>query len=217
MDLTGLGALSGIGQAVSDRKTIANNFDTFLQLLTTQLQNQNPLDPLDTNEFTNQLVQFSGVEQSIKTNENLEAILRLSVANTATAAVSYIGKTISASGTSAELSNGRATWTYTADRAAGNVTVTVRDSSDTIVFSQQGAIGAGTGTFVWDGVKDDGSRAPDGDYTISMAAFDDAGQVVPVKTSVGGIVDSIDLAGEEPVLIIGSQRINLSTVQFISQ
>ena len=72
--VSGTSATSGSGLANS-RKTIADNFDTFLQLLTTQLKNQNPLDPLDTNQFTAQLVQFSGVEQQLKTNEFLEALL----------------------------------------------------------------------------------------------------------------------------------------------
>ncbi len=93
----GSGALSG------SRTTIAQNFDTFLQILTTQLKNQNPLDPLDTNQFTAQLVQFTGVEQQLKTNEFLETLM-LSSQNTAKSdAVSYIGKEVTSSGKTGEL------------------------------------------------------------------------------------------------------------------
>src|SRR6188474_2303331 len=88
------------------RATIAGNFDTFLQLLTTQLKNQNPLDPLDTNQFTQQLVQFSSVEQQLKTNEFLSSLVQANANSINSNAVSYIGKTISASGTRSELANG---------------------------------------------------------------------------------------------------------------
>src|SRR6476620_1092951 len=84
---------------------IANNFDQFLSLLTTQLKNQSPLDPLDTNQFTAQLVQFAGVEQQLKTNETLTSLLGLNSANTATAAVGFIGSTITADGATTRLSN----------------------------------------------------------------------------------------------------------------
>ena len=99
-------AIDGIGSSTStntsitgSRSGIADNFDTFLQLLTTQLRNQNPLDPLDTNAFTQQLVQFSSVEQQLKTNEFLSALVQANANSVNTNAVNYIGKTISASGT----------------------------------------------------------------------------------------------------------------------
>ena len=146
MELSGLGALSGIGTAVSDRKTIAGNFDTFLQLLTTQLKNQSPLDPLDTNEFTNQLVQFSSVEQAIKTNEQLELLTRLSAANMATAAVSYIGKTITADGSTSELKNGEATWIYKVENDAPKSTLIVRGETGKTVSAQEASLQAGNNT-----------------------------------------------------------------------
>ena len=215
MDLSGLSALANIGQAVTDRRSIADNFDTFLQLLTTQLQNQNPLDPLDTNEFTNQLVQFSSVEQSIKTNENLEVMVRLALANTATNAVGYIGKTIQAEGTVASLSNGNASWKYTTSAAAPDSTISIRNSAGSVVYSVKQSLNAGTNTFTWDGRDSSGNTLPDDDYQISINAKDANGQTVAVKTTVGGVIDSVDLSGDEPVLIMGSTRINLSSVKYI--
>ena len=215
MDLNGLGALANIGQALTDRRSIADNFDTFLQILTTQLQNQNPLDPLDTNEFTQQLVQFSGVEQSIKTNENLEVMVRLALANTATNAVGYIGKTIEAEGATANLSNGKASWKYTASAAAPDSTISIRDSAGKVVYSAKQSLTSGSSTFNWDGRDTSGNVLADGKYTINIAGKDDKGQSVSVKTTVGGVIDSVDLSGDEPVLIMGSSRINLSSVRFI--
>src|SRR3954447_12628807 len=100
----------------SDAGTLASNFTTFLTLLTTQLKNQNPLEPLDTNQFTAQLVQFTGVEQQLKTNEFLETLM-LAGQNTAKSdAVSYIGKQVTASGKTGELTNEKAVfWDYNAE------------------------------------------------------------------------------------------------------
>src|SRR6187402_3815488 len=103
MAVTGVSGSSNASQMASSRSTIADNFDTFLNILTTQLKNQNPLDPLDTNQFTQQLVQFTGVEQQLKTNEFLEAMMLANQNSGNSNAVGYIGKTITASGVKSEL------------------------------------------------------------------------------------------------------------------
>src|SRR5713101_4768045 len=106
------GATSGAA-AVSgalDNTMIASNFTTFLQLLTTQLKNQNPLDPLDTNQFTQQLVQFAQVEQQMKSNDQLSTLVSLEKTAQATTALAYVGSTVVVDGSTAPLANGRATW-----------------------------------------------------------------------------------------------------------
>ena len=90
--------------------TLAGNFQTFLTLLTTQLQNQNPLDPLDTNQFTQQLVQFAGVEQQLKTNDQLTSLVALQQTAQATQALDFVGKTAVVDGSTAALTNASATW-----------------------------------------------------------------------------------------------------------
>src|SRR5215470_14788285 len=80
------------GQAADAQKTLSSNFDTFLTLLTTQLQNQDPLQPMDSNQFTQQLVEFSQVEQQINSNKNLESLISLTKYQTNQSAVSYLGK-----------------------------------------------------------------------------------------------------------------------------
>src|SRR5688572_1348551 len=110
-------AVDGIGSSTSglatSRQSIASNFDTFLSLLTTQLQNQNPLDPLDTNQFTQQLVSFTGVEQQLRTNEFLESLLSLSKVGTDVTALGFVGMNVTAQGTTTELRDGLAVWYLT--------------------------------------------------------------------------------------------------------
>src|SRR5215204_7359614 len=103
-------------KTASDKTTgIADNFQTFLTLLTTQLQHQNPLDPLDTNQFTQQLVQFAGVEQQLKSNEQLKALVEIEKSAQATQALIYVGHTVAVDGSSANF-DGSATWNLVADK-----------------------------------------------------------------------------------------------------
>src|SRR5437588_2979972 len=94
-----------------DKNTLAGNFQTFLTLLTTQLKNQNPLDPLDTNQFTQQLVQFAGVEQQINMNTQLQSLVSLQQTAQNSQALGFVGKTVTVKGTTAPLTNGQAQWT----------------------------------------------------------------------------------------------------------
>jgi flagellar basal-body rod modification protein FlgD len=213
-----VGGVSGVGNSVlqGSRNTIAENFDTFLQLLTTQLKNQNPLDPLDTNEFTQQLVQFTSVEQQLKTNEFLEAMLTAQTTAASNQAVSYIGKMVTASGAKAELADGEAHWQFYLDDAATAVNVTVRDANGNIVYKETGALPAGASQFTWDGIGNQGETYPEGAYSITVEARNEAGGLVPVRTEIGGMVTAVDLTGSEPVLIVGNSRINLSMVTSVT-
>src|SRR5450759_3941284 len=106
------------GSGVVDNTMIASNFTTFLQLLTTQLKNQNPLDPLDTNQFTQQLVQFAQVEQQMKSNDQLSTLVALDKAAQSTTALAYVGSTVVVDGSTAPLSNGSASWTLNTSKPA---------------------------------------------------------------------------------------------------
>lgn len=214
-------AISAVGSAAnstltSSRNTIADNFDTFLNLLTTQLRNQNPLDPLDTNQFTSQMVQFTSVEQQLKTNEFLEALVLSNLNNTYTESVSFIGKQVTANGAATELSEGDATWTYTAQRDAPNTVITIRDLNGNTVFTDTANFNLGTGQYHWDGHDNNGNQLPDGTYSITIDARDDNGYI-PVSTQTTGIVEAVDLSGVEPTLIIGDSRIPMSSITSVSQ
>src|SRR5258708_22542200 len=90
-------------KTTTDTTTLAGNFSTFLTLLTTQLKNQNPLEPLDTNQFTQQLVQFAGVEQQINMNSQLTTLVGLQKATQTTSAMSFLGATATVDGTTSKL------------------------------------------------------------------------------------------------------------------
>ena len=211
MTVSGVGTSSPSSSSVIDHTTIASNFDTFLQLLTTQLKNQNPLDPLDTNQFTEQLVQFSGVEQQLKTNDFLSSLVSANANTTNSNAVGYIGKTVTASGTRSELVNGQAQWQFNVKDAA-TVTVNIKDANGNTVYSEKGTMQAGTGTFTWDGLDNQGNVQSPGTYTISMQAVNAEGKSVNVSTETTGVVTGVDFTGSEPVLLVGKARLNLSGV-----
>ncbi len=202
---------SGGGNATE----IASNFTQFLTLLTTQLKNQNPLDPMDTNQFTQQLVQFAGVEQQLKTNDRLDSILTASQSASSASATSYIGKTVTADGSTSQLSNGAASWTLTPARAASKAVITVLDSKNNVVATQTTSLTAGSQTYTWNGKNSAGMTSADGNYSIKVSATDATGSSVSVDTSLTGTVDEVDLSGTTPVLMIGAQKVPLSSVQTI--
>src|SRR3954451_11414149 len=103
---------SGASLTSTAGSTLAGNFQTFLTLLTTQLKNQNPLDPLDTNQFTQQLVQFAGVEQQLKSNDQLSTLVSLQQTAQGTAALNFVGKSVAVDGQTAAMTNSKASWVY---------------------------------------------------------------------------------------------------------
>ncbi|GEP08682.1 flagellar hook assembly protein FlgD [Methylobacterium gnaphalii] len=207
---------SSSAAAGASTQAIAGNFQQFLTLLTTQLQNQNPLDPMDTNQFTQQLVQFAGVEQQLKTNDRLDSILTNAKASASATASSFIGKTITADGTKSTLSDGDATWTLTPARAATKATITISDANGNVVATQSTTLAAGPQSYSWDGRGSSGFTQADGTYSIKVDASDATGATVAVSTSVTGTVDSVDLSGSEPVLSVGTAKLPLSSVKNLS-
>src|SRR5690348_17354790 len=143
-----------------DDSTIAGNFTTFLQLLTTQLQNQNPLDPLDTNQFTAQLVQFAQVEQQLKSNDQLATLVSLQQTAQNTAALNFVGETVGVSGATAPLSNGQAVWNLKVPKPASG-TISISSATGQLVFSGSYSMDAGTQPFTWDGKDASGLQWPD--------------------------------------------------------
>jgi flagellar basal-body rod modification protein FlgD len=194
--------------------SIANNFDQFLTLLTTQLRNQNPLDPLDTNQFTQQLVQFAGVEQQLKQNETLTALLGVSKATTGASAIGFVGQTVTADGAATQLKDGKAEWKLNASKG-GTGTVTIKDSSGKVVYSGTKTLTAGDQTYSWDGKTSTGAAAPDGEYTITVDGKDISGAAITVKTEITGKVDGIDFSTTVPTLLIGAIKVPLDKVKSV--
>src|SRR6476469_8705651 len=182
---------------------IADNFQTFLTLLTTQLQNQNPLDPLDTNQFTQQLVQFAGVEQQLKSNDQLKSLIDIEKSAQATAALAYVGNTVAVDGSTAQF-NGSATWNLKADKAA-TATVTITSATGQTAYSGTYNLNQGNASFVWDGKGNDGSQWPAGSYKLTATGKDASGNDVAIATETQGVVDSVDLTATPALLSIGGQ------------
>src|SRR4029079_11027879 len=146
-----LPASSSSSSSTSTDGTLAGNFQAFLTLLTTQLQHQNPLDPLDTNQFTQQLVQFAGVEQQLKTNDELTTLVSLQQTAQSTQALTFVGKTAVVDGSTAALTNASATWNLGVPTNS-NVTISIANSTGQTVFTGNYAVNAGSNqAFSWDG------------------------------------------------------------------
>ena len=199
----------------ADRAQIAGNFQQFLTLLTTQLKSQNPMDPLDTNQFTQQLVQFASVEQQLKTNDTLSSLLTSAKASTTASAATYVGLDVTADGATQNLTNGSASWTLNPPRAA-KATVTIKDENGAVVATKAATLQAGAQAFSWDGKNAQGATVPDGSYTISVSAQDASGQGVAVSTEISGTVTAVDVSGSAPVLTVGSASVPLSNVKTIA-
>jgi flagellar basal-body rod modification protein FlgD len=197
--------------------TLAGNFQTFLTLLTTQLQNQNPLSPLDTNQFTQQLVQFAGVEQQLKTNDQLTTLVSLQQTAQSTQALTLVGKTAVVDGSTAALTNASATWKLGV-ATNSTVKISIANSTGQTVFSGSYAVNAGSNQpFIWNGKGNDGTQWPDGKYKMTATAADSAGNTVAVSTQIQGVVSSVDLTQSPPLLSINGQNYTINQIKSIAQ
>lgn len=173
-------------------KQLSADMNTFLKLLTTQLQYQDPLDPMDTSEFTNQLVQYSSVEQAIQTNSKLDALLAMNQSNLGAQAVSYIGKVAQVLGDVMPLQDGHAKATYTLDKDVTSCSIMVKDMSGNVVYTENGSRTSGTHEFEWNGVNSAGQKLDDGAYQIVVTTSSPAGETAAnVITTIFGKVTGV--------------------------
>jgi flagellar basal-body rod modification protein FlgD len=210
--ITGTGtSTTGTASGTSMAK-LSSNFETFLTLLTTQLKNQDPTAPMDSNQFTQQLVQFSQVEQQIETNTNLSSLLTQGQAQTAAYATSYLGKAVSVTNGYASLANGEANWSYTLDAAAGETGLTVTDATGKVVFTGMGDKTKGSHAFAWNGKDNNGNKLPDGAYKLTVTAAATDGAKVGTAVASAGMVGQIDMTGGAPKFVIGNMTASLGEI-----
>ena len=174
---------AGVAQAKLDE-----DLNQFLNLLVTQLKNQDPLDPMDANEFTSQLVQFASVEQQIYQNANLEKLLNVEQSSQIANMVDFIGHTIEASGTSFHLENDSAEFTYEFGTKPNSATISIINSSGLTVYSGDAINEIGQQSFKWDGKNQHETQQPDGTYTAVVTGKDRDGNLMNVTQSVFGRV-----------------------------
>jgi flagellar basal-body rod modification protein FlgD len=188
--------------------------EDFLNLLITQLQNQDPLNPTDSTEFTAQLAQFSSLEQLSNVNDNLEQLQNFQASTNNSQAVLLLGKVITANGNFLQLTDGEPIGCdFSLDRDAAAVVVNIYDNTGEFVkaFDSEN-LSAGRHTLVWDGTDRNGNPAKDGIYSFEILAADANGQDVNVTTFFTGTIDTVTFENNTPFLISGGQKIALGDV-----
>ncbi|QAZ68310.1 flagellar hook assembly protein FlgD [Solidesulfovibrio carbinolicus] len=204
-----LSATSGSSaSSTTSSSTSGLGMDAFLQLLVTQLQYQDPLDPMDDKEFVAELAQFSSLEQLTEINSGIEGLSTLSQEQQMIGAVNFIGKTIEANGTAVNVEDGAATSvTFTLPEDAATCLVNVLDSAGSIVRTVDlGATTAGEVEFKWDGKDYDGNAVDDGQYQVAVTATNADGDVMKVSSTMTGTVEGIQQVSGSYYLDIGGGR-----------
>ena len=206
---------SGAGdltKSESSRQKLAEDLDQFMNLLVTQLKHQDPLDPMDPNEFTSQLVEFASVEQQIQANANLEQMVDLQQTSLLGTVVSYIGKSVEVTGNKMPMVDGKATASYSLDARADTTTITVTDRTGRSVLTTPGETGAGRHSFEWNGKDMLGFPLQDGTYTITVSSLDESGNPINVSHTVTGMVTGVSNDNGQAILSLGDAEFDVEDV-----
>lgn len=209
-------ATSGTASSTAKSK-LDDDLNQFLTLLTTQLKNQDPLDPMDSTEFTSQLVQFASVEQQIYQNSNLEKLVSLQETNQVSSLVGFIGKQIEVTGQEFPLENSAAEFTYTMPSGAKSASIIIRDANGLSVYEQSADLDPGQHTFEWDGSTSNGGAAPDGSYTALVTGLDHQSNILTITQTVFGRVTGIGLDNGVSTLFMGDTEVPQTNVLSIKE
>ena len=212
-DVTLTGALGQAQKTGAQSVKLAEDFDQFLTLLTTQLQNQDPLDPMDSTEFTNQIVQFSQVEQSINTNQKLDNLVSLQLASISSVALGYVGMDVSY--VSAELNydgSDPVKVNYALSDGALQAKINIYNEAGDLVYSGEVPADAGAHEFVWDGRNNGGEMEPEGTYSVSIDAIDTEQNPIDTSTVVSGHVRGIESQNGIIFVLIGDRAVPISSI-----
>jgi len=208
---------TGTLSSTAGNKFMGDNLDSFLKLLTTQLKHQDPTSPIDSYQFTSQLVSFAGVEQQISVNKNLESLIGLQETNQKNTAVSFIGKQIESEGDNLRNNGAGDAFSYEISGKAKTLSITVMDSKNAIVNSYiNNSPTGGRQPFSWDGKDANGNNVMPGAYKVLATAVDEKGNQIPVKTYTKGTVDGVDMANGQVNLLVGGAKISLNKLQSVT-
>lgn len=216
-DVTVNSALNQQARTSSASSQLADDFDQFLQLLTVQLQNQDPLSPMDTAEFTNQLVAFSGVEQQINTNQKLDSLVSLQLGNSFSAALNYVG--LEASYLSSETyydGENDVKVSYAIDGDAQQTTLNIFDASGNRVFTQDVSGDDGVEAFYWDGKSTGGEQLAAGTYEVRIDAFDAQNEALPSSTVVSGLIRGVETQNGAIFALVGERAVSVGQLINVS-
>jgi flagellar basal-body rod modification protein FlgD len=218
-DVASTAAGTSVLDKINDSRTrLASNTQTFLSLLTTQMKNQDPLSPMDSTQFTQQIVQMTGVEQQLMTNDLLATLVGMNDGGLAGSA-NLIGKSVTAATTAGALADGKADWAYNLPRTAANVKLEVVNGNGVTVrtVTLQGGAAAGDQTFTWDGKSDSGTAQPDGVYGLRITATDVAGSTLTPTQTLTGVVTGVQSINGTSVVTIGGAKVPISAITGITQ
>ena len=204
--------------ADTGRTRMADSYESFMSLLTAQIKNQDPLSPMDSTQFTQQLVQMTGVEQQLLTNDLLEKL----VSNTGSGiqtSVSLLGRDVRALNSTAKLTAGKAEWGYKLDRDALDVSVEIVDESGkTVQVIKPTENKAGDHTITWDGKDRTGQQLPNGGtYTLRVTAKDAVGAAVSVTNFVQGLVTGVEQVDGQTLITVNGVRVSWDKVTSIAE
>lgn len=192
---------------------LAEDFQQFLTLLTTQLQNQDPLSPMDSTEFTNQLVQFSQVEQQINANQKLDNLVALQLSSISTVALGYVGMNISY--VSADMNYDGSTpvdINYALATDAVTCKVNIYDEEGELVYSGDAPKNTGTNKFTWNGTQTNGQPVEEGTYTVKIDALDANDKTIENSTVVSGHVRGIETQNGVVYVLVGDRAVAISSI-----
>ena len=193
---------------------LASNFETFLSLLTSQLKNQDPLSPVDSNQFTAQLTQMAGVEQQLLTNELLKSLVAAQGGGDLASASNYIGKDATAAWSATKFKDGKADWSYEVASNADSVKLEVLDGSGNVVWSGDApAKTTGVHEFSWDGDATTGNDGQEDQvYTLKVVAKDAAGGAIDAQVLTRGRITGVEMYEGQAYLTVGNSILPLSSV-----
>ncbi len=201
---TSLAVSSNSSTSATASEALTVDYDSFLQLLTAQVQNQDPLEPMDSTTFVSQLAQLSQVEQSIVTNSNLEEINAKLAASGALSDLKLIGYEVTLADDAIELIDGSSVFQYQLDDNADSVTAQILDSDGNVVRELSGLAGTGDTpyTVTWDGTDDNGEQLADGTYTLKVEATDAEGDDFSAATYVTTMVNEVNYDTSASLLVL---------------
>ncbi|TLP48167.1 MULTISPECIES: flagellar hook assembly protein FlgD [Cohaesibacter] len=207
-----------VSNSAQDKTGLVQNYETFLTLLTTQLQNQDPMEPMDSSKFTEQLVQFSAIEQQIKSNEQLENLANMMTSSNALGVLNFVGTTVTVDGSRGNLSSYGSVDYSLESESAGSAEITIRNDAGDIVYNEADvSLTEGQQTFKWDGTDSSGNRMAPGTYWIQINAKDAEGAAISVDTDMTGVVDNVDLSSSQPMLIINGKSVPTSQIKSVAR
>lgn len=217
-DVTVNSALASQKQTANSSAKLAGDFTDFLTLLTTQLQNQDPLSPMDSSEFTNQLVSFAGVEQQINSNKKLDSLVSMGLGNSFSSALNYVGLDINYLSSEAYYDGSTpVNVNYSVTGDAATTKVNIFNSDGTLVFSQDVSNSKDVNNFTWDGTTNSGAVAPPGTYSVKVDALDAQNKSLDTSTVVSGHVRGIETQNGSTLLLVGERAVELGKVINVSE